>query len=71
MAFWALVRSLLVLGAVHVVYLKPDYLLRLPESMGPSLSDCVKKPATLCTLYCIEVRISVERIYEFGDEEQE
>ena len=26
MAFWALVRSLLVLGAVHVVYLKPVWL---------------------------------------------
>ena len=24
LAFWALIRSLLVLGAVHVVYLKPD-----------------------------------------------
>ena len=39
--------------------------------MGPILSDCVKKSDTLCTLYCIEMRISVERMYEFGDEEQE
>ena len=71
MAFWALIRSLLVLGAVPVVYLKPDTSLRLPESMGSSLSDCVKKSATLCTLYCIETRISVERVCEFGDEERE
>ena len=47
------------------------YLLGLPESMGSSLNDCVKKSATLCTLYCIEMRISVERICEFGDEERE
>ena len=71
MAFWALIRSLLVLGAVHVVYLKPDNILRLPESMGSSLNDCVKKSATLCTLYCITMRISAERMYEFGDEERE
>ena len=71
LAFWALIRSLLVLVAVHVVCLKPDTSLQLPESMGSSLNDCVKKSATLCTLYCIEMRISVERMYEFGDEEQE
>ena len=39
--------------------------------MGPSLSDCVKKSDTLCTLYCIEVRTSVERMYEFEDEGRE
>ena len=65
LAFWALIRSLLVLVAVHVVCLKPDTSLQLPESMGSSLNDCVKKSATLCTLYCIvlycmEMRISVE-----------
>ena len=54
-----------------MVYLKPGTSLRLPESMGSSLSDCVKKFATLCTFYCIEMRISVERICESGDEERE
>ena len=53
-----------------MVYLKLGTSLRLPESMGPSLSLC-KKLATLCTFYCIEMRISVERICESEDEERE
>ena len=71
MAFLALIRSLLVLVAVHVVCLKPDTSLRLLESMGSSLSDCVKKSATLCTLYYLEMRIPVERMYEIGNEVRE
>ena len=59
------------LGEVHVVYLRPDLSTAAARVVGPSLSDCVKKSATLRTLYCIEMRISVERIYEFGDEERE
>ena len=43
----------------------------LPESMGSSLNDCVKKSATFCTLYCFELRIPVERIYVIGNEVQE
>ena len=54
-----------------MVYLKLGTSLRLPESMGSSLNDCVKKSATLCTLCCLEMRISVERIYEIGDEVRE
>ena len=58
-------------GPELCLYLKPDILLRLLEPMEPSLSDCVKKSDTLCTYYCIEMRILVERIYEFGEGERE
>ena len=38
---------------------------------GISLNDCVKNLPLLCTLHCLEMRISVERIYEVGDEVRE
>ena len=61
-----------ILGAVRMVYLKlARYVTGLPESMGSSLNDCVKNLPLLCTLHCLEMRISVERIYEIGDEVQE
>ena len=47
------------------------YLLGLARVDGISLNDCVKNLPLLCTLHCLEMRISVERIYEIGDEVRE
>ena len=61
-----------ILGAVRMVYLKlARYVTGLPESMGSSLNECVKKSATFCTLYCLEIRIPVERTYVIGNGVQE
>ena len=55
-------------GAVYVVYLRPD-LSTAAGRVDGTKSQCLCKK--IRHLYYIEMRISVERIYEFGDEERE
>ena len=61
-----------ILGAVHMVYLKlAKYVHRAAGVDGIKSQWLCKKSATLCTLYYLEMRIPVERIYEIGDEVRE